>query len=77
VDAKFEEEYMAVRDYNFPVYYTQGGGLVREVEVADECYEYVFVEAPPSEFGLVVGDFMPKEWDIIPANEPARKQLDE
>lgn len=56
-------------DYNFPVYATQGGGLVREVKGS-----YIFVEPPPDFPGLTVGSEMHKEWGLIPANELARKQ---
>ena len=55
------------RIYNYPVFGTQGGGLVREVS---PCI-YVFVEKPRHS-SLDVGDTMPKEWDIIPANQAAR-----
>ena len=54
------------RRYDYPVYGTQGGGLVREVNGA-----YIFVEKPNCP-GLDVGDTMPTEWDIIPANTQAR-----
>ena len=56
--------------YDFPVYYTQGGGLAREV-APGIC---VFVEEPVGS-GLKVGDTMPKEWGIIPANELAKEQM--
>ena len=57
------------RVYNYPVFGTQGGGLVREVNKSP--FTYVFVEKPDCS-GLDVGDMMPKEWDIIPANQAAR-----
>ena len=60
------------RVYNFPVYGTQGGGLVREV--APNLFE--FVEKPNCP-GLEVGDFMPEEWSIVPANQHAREVLDQ
>jgi len=63
------------KEYNFPVWGTQGGGLVREV--SHNPYRYVFVEAPPQGMGLGVGDFMPEEWDIIPANRQAREAIEE
>ena len=53
--------------YPFSVWGTKGGGLVREVG-ADV---YIFVEAPDCP-GLNVGDTMPAEWGIIPANDTAR-----
>ncbi len=58
--------------YNYPVFGTQGGGLVREV--SQNLYRYVFIEKPDCP-GLDVGDFMPEQWDIIPANQSARDQL--
>lgn len=63
------------KTYNFPVFATQGGGLVREA--SRNPYRYVFVEAPPEGMGLGVGDFMPEEWDLIPANRQAREVIDE
>lgn len=60
------------REYNFPVWGTQGGGLVREVAPN----KYIFVEKPDCP-GLDIGDFMPEEWGIIPANRPAREQVRE
>ena len=58
----------AKRTYNYPVFGTQGGGLVREV--SQSPFIYVFVEKP-DHHGLDVGDTMPNEWDIIPANQAA------
>lgn len=55
------------RKYRFPVWGTQGGGLVREFNGT-----YFFVEKPKVP-GLDVGDEMPKEWDLIPANDLARE----
>lgn len=50
---------------------TQGGGLVRQ------CGDrYVFVEKPECP-GFDVGDFMPKEWGVVPANNAARQELEE
>ena len=54
------------RDYRYAVWGTQGGGLVREVQGT-----FIFVEKPQCP-GLDVGDEMPQEWDIIPANQQAR-----
>jgi hypothetical protein len=51
--------------YNFPVYGTQGGGLAREVNGT-----YIFITDPDCP-GLAVGDEVPKEWDIQPANDLA------
>lgn len=50
--------------YPFPVYGTQGGGLAKAVG-SDSM---VWVE-PPKEFPEVgVGDFVPREWGVTPAN---------
>lgn len=54
------------RKYDFPVWATQGGGLVREFNGT-----YVFVEAPDVS-GLDVGDVLPSEWGLVPANDLAR-----
>lgn len=62
---------MSERQYNFPVWGTQGGGLVREVGEV-----YIFVEKPDCP-GLDVGDTMPKEWGVIPANETAQRAVSE
>ena len=48
--------------FNFVVYGTQGGGLVREVGDT-----YIFVEAPPEGAGLGVGDELPAGWSIAHA----------
>ena len=53
------------RSYDYPVWGTQGGGLVREVNGV-----YIFVEKPDCP-GLDVGDEMPKEWGIAPTNNLA------
>lgn len=57
------------REYNYPVFGTQGGGLAREVNG-----QLIFVTKPDCP-GLDVGDDVPKEWDYQPANELARQQL--
>ena len=59
------------REYRYSVWGTQGGGLVREVNGT-----YIFVEKPdcPS---LDVGDEMPEEWGVIPANNHARQKMDQ
>jgi len=59
-----------VRTYDYPVWGTQGGGLAREVDGT-----YVFVEAPPSIPSLEIGDEVPEEWDLIPANERAKMEV--
>lgn len=57
--------------YDFPVWGTQGGGLVKQ-----EGDHYVFVE-PPSDFpDIKVGDKMPPEWGLAAANGLARAWLD-
>ena len=61
------------REYNFPVFGTQGGGLVREVG----RNQYIFVEAPPAGMGLGIGDHMPEQWGIIAANDAAFRMIDE
>jgi hypothetical protein len=63
---------MEQKTYNFPVYGTQGGGLVREI--APNLYR--FVEKPNCP-GLDVGDTMPKEWGIVPVNQRAQKFFEE
>lgn len=60
-----------MRDFNFPVYGTQGGGLVREVNGT-----YIFVTKPDCP-GLDVGDDTPTEWGIIPANGLAQQEEDD
>ncbi len=59
-----------MKNYNFPVYGTQGGGLAREVNGV-----FIFVEAPNCA-GLGIGDEVPEHWDIQPANELARQEDD-
>lgn len=58
------------RIYNFPVYGTQGGGLVREVNGV-----YIFVEKPIYYSHLDIGDTMSEGWSIAPANEQARQEV--
>ncbi len=58
-----------MREYSYPVYGTQGGGLVRW-----DNDTFIFVEKPDCpEFG--VGDEMPKGWGVTPANEHARQAM--
>ena len=59
-------------EYDFSVYGTQGGGLVREIVPGN----FIFIEEPTGS-GLKVGDKMPTEWGIAPANERACQQMDE
>ena len=56
------------KNYPFPVWGTQGGGLVRQ-----EGDHYVFVESPGFD-GIQVGDRMHPMWDLIPANEAAHEE---
>lgn len=60
------------RTYNFPVFGTQGGGLVRQVA----RNTYIFVEKPECP-GLDIGDYMPEEWGIIAANRQATELIEE
>ncbi len=60
------------REYNFPVWGTQGGGLVREINGT-----YIFVTKPANCLGLDVGDEMPEMWGVIPANEQARQEMND
>ncbi len=55
-----------MKEYKFPVYGTQGGGLVREINGI--C---IFITKPDCP-GLDIGDIMPEEWGIQPANQMAR-----
>ncbi len=59
----------ADREYHYAVWGTQGGGLVREVNGT-----YIFVTKPNCP-GLDVGDVMPDEWGVIPANRHARAEM--
>ena len=59
------------RTYDYPVWGTQGGGLVRYV--GGTC---IFVEKPNCP-GLDVGDKMPEAWGVIPANWHARQEMKE
>ena len=59
------------REYDYLVWGTQGGGLARKVGLM-----YIFVEAPDCP-GLNVGDEVPREWDLAPANEMAREDDEE
>ena len=60
-----------MKDYKYPVYATQGGGLARFVGET-----LIFVEVPSAGMGLDVGDEVPLEWDYQPANELARRESD-
>lgn len=61
---------MSACEHNYPVWGTQGGGLVREVDGT-----YIFVTKPNCP-GLDVGDEMPEMWGIVPANARAREEID-
>lgn len=58
--------------YNYPVFATQGGGLVKEI---GRSGIYEFIEAPDCP-GFGVGDHMPAEWGIAPFNRQARMEED-
>ena len=60
-----------VREYDYPVWATQGGGLARSVGDT-----YIFIEKPDCP-GLDVGDNVPKEWGVMPVNALAKKEMDE
>lgn len=51
------------RRYSYPVWGTDGGGLVCRLDGT-----YVFVEEPASR-GFDVDDEMPEEWGLTPAND--------
>jgi hypothetical protein len=59
------------QNYRYPVWATQGGGLVREAGSG-----YIFIEKPDCP-ELDVGDTMPDEWGLIPANDLATTEMDE
>lgn len=59
------------KEYGFPVYGTQGGGLAQR-----SGNDYYFVEAP-GHSGLNNGDKVPSEWGIVPANAAARQDDDD
>jgi hypothetical protein len=65
---------MEPEQYNFPVFGTQGGGLVREGRFQGQ-YFYIFVEKPDCP-GLEIGSLMPKEWGVVPANRQAREMIE-
>lgn len=58
-------------EHKFPVWVTQGGGLAREARGG-----FIFIERPNCP-GLDVGDEVPAEWDLAPANALARDAMDE
>lgn len=58
------------KEYDYAVWATQGGGLVRKVGGV-----YIFIKKPDCP-GLDVGDIMPEEWGIIPVNIHARNEMD-
>ena len=62
---------MLKREYSYPVYGTQGGGLVRW---DNDNLTYIFLEKPDCP-GFGVGDEMPKGWGVTPANEHARQAM--
>jgi len=59
--------------YKEPIFFCQGEALVREI-VGGEVYQ--LLEAIPS-CGLEVGDNIPKEWGLLPANKAARMLMEQ
>lgn len=59
-----------------PLFHTQGGGIVRETRNGDS-HEYHFVDEPDPCLNLKVGDLMPEEWGIHPANKAARRLMEQ
>jgi len=59
---------MAEKEYDIPVYGTQGGGLAEK-----RGSNFYFVESP-NHSGLRVGDAVPDGWDVQPANQLAREE---
>ena len=58
--------------YPYAVWVTQGGGLARRLHKGMALPGlFVFVEAPHSQ-SLGVGDYVPEEWGLEPANGLAR-----
>ena len=57
-----------LEDYRYPVWGTQGGGLAREVNGV-----FIFIKDPGCP-GLGVGDEVPQEWGLQPANQLAREE---
>ena len=62
----------SVQEYQFPVWGTQGGGIVREAGLG----RYIFVEAPKDFPNLHEGDTMPEEWGISAGNNLAKDVMD-
>lgn len=56
---------MTEPSFSFAVWRTENGGLVRK-----RGEDYVFVEMPNC-LKFEIGDVMPDEWDITPANDEA------
>ena len=54
--------------YDYPVWGTQGGGLVKKTRSG----VFVFIEAPTNVANVSVGDEMPRSWGTFPANTSAR-----
>lgn len=59
--------------YAKPVFLSQGLALVEEVVPGQV---YIFLEPVPS-CGFEVGDTMPIEWDVVPANAAARRLVED
>ncbi len=58
----------------YPVFYTQGGGYVREHKASNGQYYYTFIHNPPA--GFQIGDEMPEEWGIVAANYNAIEAIE-
>jgi hypothetical protein len=58
------------REYDYSIWGTQGGGIVRYVDG-----KYVFIKKPDDCMGFDVGDTMPEEWGIVPANSKAEEEM--
>jgi hypothetical protein len=57
-----------MKDYNYPVYGTQGG-LCRFIGETG-----IFITKPDCP-GFDVGDEVPQEWDMLPANDLACQEI--
>lgn len=59
--------------FPFPVYATQGGGLVKEI-AGSGVYRFVTDTGIP---GYGIGETMPADWSTFPANRLAREMAKE
>jgi len=60
-----------VGKYPYAVYSPEGGGLA----VYKDGNKRIFIEAPPEVMGLHVGDEVPSEWSMFPANRLAQAEM--